>query len=923
MGGAPPHVVGGFFIMRKCLWFLPLLILTLAACPKTATHYTTASLSDVSGTRDVFDDVPAFGAPEGDDGQDSRDVVEPDIYRRDGSLLYILNQFRGLTIVDLNTTEILSQTSILGFPRDLYLVDGLAYVLVAQSNNYEIEDNALRFSVGSRLFAVDVVDPSAPEVLAEFAMDGDLVDSRMVGNILYTVTAEYQWYWDDGVIAKQQTSGTWITSVNVADPGGIAVVDRLNFDGFANVIHTTPTAIFVAAPSYSEDETVITYVDIDDAQGSLALRGDIAIPGDVADRFKMDAWQGVLRVVSNTWRDGRRTLVTTVDLADPDVLATLGQTELESALGDTLFATRFDGDRAYIVTYFLVDPFYIVDLSDPTQPLVTGELEVPGWSVHLQPMGNRIIALGVDDTDGRRVSVSLFDVEDPAAPALVERVSFGDGWSWSEAFFDVKAFSVLDGVVAVPVHGYDESVGSVSRLQFVSFDVDDLAVRGTVDVKGSALRTFEESGQFFTISAQELLVINGTDLDDPVIDDRLVLAEYVADYIEVNPDLGLIVVDDYLTNVMTVRTVDANGIAMGSVDIETGSYVDIFVDGDTAAIVSIEFNEDARYRVALIDISVAALPAEVYTITVPMSPFFYYYGAYAGGPEPFLDKDVAIGPGPIFGNQDLAFFAEGRLVLRGTAEEYDVTLGDGEASEGVAIVDIDLGGWVGNIGLGLENISSIDESGGRLYVSTESYEAGTDLGRPLSAVYLRTLTLDPPQLGPAANVPGHFLQYDRDAEILTLTDYQWAGLTDASFAPFVRSLRTANWDEGAQADAVDEIELPMTAGAVKPGGTNVYYDSYSFEGAGYFLDGVAIDGAGDLSALGQVTVTDQWAWILGAHETSAFVVVGGQAIARYDFSGPPTLTEAIQTNGYPSTIRFGADRAYIPVGYQGVVTLPK
>src|SRR5690606_21163805 len=147
------------------------------------------------------------------------------------------------------------------------------------------------------------------------------------------------------------------------------------------------------------------FVDISDPSGAITPRGSVLIAGQVADRFKMDAFEGHLRVVSRTWNGGQsEVLVSTVALDTPDALSVLAQTEFETARGDQLFATRFDGDRAYVVTYFVVDPLYVVDLSDPSNPRIEGELEVPGWSTHIEPRGDFLIALGVDDQVGRRAS---------------------------------------------------------------------------------------------------------------------------------------------------------------------------------------------------------------------------------------------------------------------------------------------------------------------------------------------------------------------------------------------------------------------------------------------------------------------------------------------------------------------------------------
>ena len=124
-----------------------------------------------------------------------REVVEPDVVRLAGNLLYVLNQYRGLTIVDLDAETIVAQVQTYGYPRDLYLVGNRAYVLVGQASNYTTDGDTVGFDVQSRLYVVDVSDPAQAAVLGTFDLEGDLVDSRLVGDVLYAVCAEYQWYW--------------------------------------------------------------------------------------------------------------------------------------------------------------------------------------------------------------------------------------------------------------------------------------------------------------------------------------------------------------------------------------------------------------------------------------------------------------------------------------------------------------------------------------------------------------------------------------------------------------------------------------------------------------------------------------------------------------------------------------------------------
>ena len=116
-----------------------------------------------------------------------------------------------------------------------------------------------------------------------------------------------------------------------------------------------------------------------------------------------------------------------------------------------------------------------------------GELKVPGFSTYLHPVGDDLLlGLGEDaDADGRvtGMQVSLFDVSDLSAPALVDRLRLGPGWS--PALDDSRAFTFdperhqatfAFASYADPTADYrDEALG-------VTVDGDRLRLAGRMDL---------------------------------------------------------------------------------------------------------------------------------------------------------------------------------------------------------------------------------------------------------------------------------------------------------------------------------------------------------------------------------------------------------------------------------------------------------
>ncbi len=928
-------------------------VLLCTGCPKPLEPHKFLTADPGGGWFKGLLDMAAGGtSPETTTREDQRQVVEPDVIRRDGNLLYVLNQYRGLTIVNLDTQTLLAQVPTYGYPRDLYVVGSRAYVLVGYATQYTTEGNKVSFDIGSKLYALDIADPAHAAIAGSIDLEGDFVDSRLVGDVLYAVSARYQWYWVTGTedtatggvsgvgtttaVQKQQSSDSWVTSVNLSDPANLAVADTLSLSGYGSVIQATSSALFVAAPDWATDSTAITYVDISDPAGAIDARGAATVLGQVADRFKMDAYQGVLRVVSNTNWPNRQVIASTIDLADPDNLKTLGETSLEGAAGETLFATRFDGPRAYIVSYLLKDPLFVVDFADPAHPTLSGMLEVPGWSTHIEPQGDRLIALGVDDTDGRRVCVSLFDVADPAKPALLDRETFGDAWSWSSAYSDVKAFTVMDDMLLVPFSGWTSS-GGFERLQFVAYTHDTLDLKGYVDLQGQVLRSFQYNAPYYCVTTEQLAQIDAADPAAPHVTNRLTLAEYVADYLELTPELGVEILTKFDSQTAILRTETLAGAPLGELEVDAANFTAAHAYGTSIVLITTGWDEASSksyYRVLVVDCATPAAPVLAKDLRFDLQPYWGGYWFYDILPMAATDRLDTAAAANLAAKQaarywmpwfwwptgDTTFITGNILTLRCSADAYDITFGSKTPNQGLALIDLGTGELLHTAGLGYDYVDSIHALGPKLYLSTKD-DAGADLlGRHFSAYYLQALDPAGPTMSPAANVPGSFVQYNPASGVLLLEDRQYTG----GLWNVTRTLNSVTWTGTDDATPIDAFPLPDAAGQLKgrsnPAGTAglVFYDLYD---QAFLLSTVRVDAAGGLSIGDKVAVTDSWAYLIDADATSAYVVVGGGALARYDFSGSPVLVELEPVMNTPQRIRFGAATAYAPLGYAGLLRL--
>ena len=163
--------------------------------------------------------------------------------------------------------------------------------------------------------------------------------------------------------------------------------------------------------------------------------------------------------------------------------------------GERIYAVRFIGDVGYVVTFRQVDPLYTLDLSDPANPKVVGELKIQGYSAYLHPVGNGLLlGVGQDATDEGRVlgtQLSLFDVSNPARPLRLQQEAIDRGWS--EAEWDHHAFlwwpaselavlpvqaSFLDGTSFVGALGYRVDRSGIEKIGAVTHPVQTPFVEG-------------------------------------------------------------------------------------------------------------------------------------------------------------------------------------------------------------------------------------------------------------------------------------------------------------------------------------------------------------------------------------------------------------------------------------------------------------
>lgn len=200
--------------------------------------------------------------------------------------------------------------------------------------------------------------------------------------------------------------------------------------------------------------------------GEIQYQNKVRIEGTTINQFSLDEYNENLRVGLYSKNKGSRIVIFNKKLEQ------IGETEYLSK-NEKMYSTRFVGNKAYLVTYKNLDPLYVIDLNNPSNPQVLGKLKIPGYSTYLQPYDDtHIIGIGMQtekkdykDSNGRVTNTStvitgmkmaLFDISNLNNPTQISQTLIGDSNTTSAVLSNHKAllFSKEKNLIAIPVNYY-------------------------------------------------------------------------------------------------------------------------------------------------------------------------------------------------------------------------------------------------------------------------------------------------------------------------------------------------------------------------------------------------------------------------------------------------------------------------------------
>lgn len=449
-------------------------------------------------------------------------VDEADIVKNDDKYVYVLkgNTVRIVQAYPADTMKELDKVTFddAGFyPTDMY-VDGNRMTVIGTVYNsirpqpYTTQKMMMPIYGGgyygtlTKMYIFDITDRSKIKQIRALSYEGDYNSSRKVGDMVYLVMNKYEYTYsfpqnwtekevvplykdsnnpdvstvgkcEDVLYVPGSESTNYIVVAGVPTNDAQSKVESAVIVGSSGTIFASPQNLYVAEQKYrwfyydqnaaNKEETTVHKFNLNPEDIKYVGKADV--PGHIINQFSMDESGGNFRIATtlgNVW-DTAVPSTNNIYVLDSNLKQT-GKIE-GIAPGEEIYSVRFVGDKAYMVTFKKTDPFFVIDLSDVTNPKILGKLKIPGFSDYMEPYdATHIIGFGKDAVDAQEelvsqrgldfawyqgLKIAMFDVTDVSNPVEMFQTAIGDRGTNSPVLYDHKAllFDKAKGLLALPV----------------------------------------------------------------------------------------------------------------------------------------------------------------------------------------------------------------------------------------------------------------------------------------------------------------------------------------------------------------------------------------------------------------------------------------------------------------------------------------
>lgn len=433
-------------------------------------------------------------------------VDEGDIIKTDGNYIYFGSQNK-INIVKAQPADKMEVMAKLSYADEDYInemfINGNQLIVITSS--YEMpkieapeitNDNVsqklliLDRYIGKQIVKVYVYDLSnikAPKLVKSTEMEGNFLTARKTGDNLYFMVQNYLYYNRDSgnyplPVLRDAISGkeaavsygaisyfpeaissqmTNIIGINLKNINAAPFME--SYLGGGENIYMSTENLYIATTSYAfnyNNSAPYYHTNVYKfalGENSIQYKNKGRVEGNILNQFSMDENDGFFRIAT-TSRLGNGGSTNSLFVLDKN-MDTHGKVK-NIAPGEQIYSVRFMGDKAYMVTFEVTDPLFVIDLKDPAEPAILGQLKIPGYSNYLHPYDeNHLIGFGIDtfEKDGRAynkgMKISMFDVSDLKNPKEKFVTVIGDRGTSSELLNNHKAllFDKEKNIMAFPI----------------------------------------------------------------------------------------------------------------------------------------------------------------------------------------------------------------------------------------------------------------------------------------------------------------------------------------------------------------------------------------------------------------------------------------------------------------------------------------
>lgn len=495
-------------------------------------------------------------------------VDEADIVKTDGEYIYYAGDSKKIKIIDANEQELVSEIQLYnedeeGGSQQIYINDDKLVVISSKYVTTTVTCGIEDVITSNQAFSTDIYEYNVSDknnIVQEksVSLAGDYLNSRMIGDIVYVITNQYvykndeskeedllPYYIEDNTENKQFIPYEYIyyeeenknnSYINIMSVNLEGETQVKSFLGSGSKVYVSEKNIYITKTKQNEtvdQEKGIVSVTLGDAvtkiykfginNGKITLKETSEAPGYLLNQFSMDEYDGYFRIATSSTEDGKKS--NNIYVFDARLNKAGELTNI--AVDENIYAVRFMGEKAYVVTFKQVDPLFVIDLSNQKEPKILGELKVPGFSnylhvydeTHLIGIGQNTVTDENGNTKTQGVKVSLFDVTNATEPVEVSNIVLGESGAYSAALYNHKAvlFIKEKGILAFPLTIYKNNQNSeaFNGIEVLQISLEE-GIQEKGRIRGESSKEYEESidrviyieDKLFSINNKQIIINN-------------------------------------------------------------------------------------------------------------------------------------------------------------------------------------------------------------------------------------------------------------------------------------------------------------------------------------------------------------------------------------------------------------------------------